>query len=103
MFEVDFRGRGCYKGIGCVRVGALGRRGGRSAAGSDARAAVIFFATRHAEFKPLGILTTSAQWFPEGGMFERGKIWETGKCLSQAKVEGGGLEAPMESNENGSP
>ncbi|MFA0746288.1 MAG: hypothetical protein EORIYHIE_000157 [Candidatus Fervidibacter sp.] len=32
----------CYKKIGCVRVGALGRRGGCSVAGSDARAAVIF-------------------------------------------------------------
>jgi hypothetical protein len=36
-------------------------------------------------------------------MFERGKIWETGKCLSQAKVEGRGPKAPMEGDENGSP
>jgi len=36
-------------------------------------------------------------------MFERGKIWETGKCLPQAKVEGRGAKAPMEGYENGSP
>ncbi len=36
-------------------------------------------------------------------MSGRGKIWETSKRLSQAKVAGRGPEAPMEGNENGSP
>jgi hypothetical protein len=43
---VDFCGSRCYKEIGCVRVGALGRRGGCSVAGSDARAAVFFLPQR---------------------------------------------------------
>jgi DNA helicase-2/ATP-dependent DNA helicase PcrA len=42
--------------------------------------------------------------FPEReAMSGRGKIWETSKCLSQAKVAGRGPEAPMEGNKNGSP
>jgi len=67
-----------------VRVGALGRRGGCSAAGSDARAAVIFFATKHAKFKQLLTLTVFFRtngFLGKGAMFERGKIWETGKCF----------------------
>jgi len=39
---VDFSVRKCYKKSGCVRIGALGRRGGCSVAGSDARTAVYF-------------------------------------------------------------